>query len=196
MATRREAMGMLGSFVALPFLGSLGVEQLVDVGREMHARAELRRAGRSFKPRVLNQAQYALVATAAERIIPRTSTPGATDARVADFVDTMLADWYPAVERDRFLAGLKQLDTRLAGQRAFITRDEREQAEILGSFDDDVQRLRRAGSPDANLHWFAMLKFLTVWGYYTSRVGVVEELRIDVSGGRFDGNAAYAQPSE
>jgi hypothetical protein len=36
-----------------------------------------------------------------------------------------------------------------------------------------------------------MLKHLTVWGYYTSRPGIVEELRVDLIPGRYDGNAKY-----
>ena len=44
---------------------------------------------------------------------------------------------------------------------------------------------------EADDHWFAMLKHLTVWGYYTSRVGIEKELRVNLMPGRYDGNAAY-----
>ena len=48
-----------------------------------------------------------------------------------------------------------------------------------------------AGGPEGDVgdeHWFATLKFLTVWGYYTSRVGMTEELRTNVMPGRSDGD--------
>ena len=39
-------------------------------------------------------------------------------------------------------------------------------------------------------HWFSMLKDLTVWGYYTSEVGQVEELGIvPVPAGSYEGCA-------
>ena len=58
-----------------------------------------------------------LVATLGEHILPRTDTPGARDAAVQDFIDAMMTDYYPAEERDRFLAGLTRIDAR--SQRAF-----------------------------------------------------------------------------
>ena len=190
MTSRRDTLRALGSFAALPFLGSIGVEELAEVGRRAHERA------RESGPRVLTPGQHEMVTQAAERIIPRTTTPGATDAKVADFIDTMLADWYAPAERDRFLAGLDALDGRAAAAsatgRAFVVLDEGSQTEILTSFDWDVQRLRSARSADADRHWFAMLKFLTVWGFYTSRAGMVDELRLQVAPGRYDGNAPYA----
>jgi hypothetical protein len=36
-----------------------------------------------------------------------------------------------------------------------------------------------------------MLKHLTIWGYYTSRPGIVEELRVPIVTGRYEGNARY-----
>lgn len=58
-----------------------------------------------------------MVAVMAEHILPETDTPGARAAGVHDFIDVMLADYYPAEERDRFLTGLARVDAR--AQRAF-----------------------------------------------------------------------------
>ncbi|HEX6069127.1 MAG TPA: gluconate 2-dehydrogenase subunit 3 family protein [Longimicrobiaceae bacterium] len=58
-----------------------------------------------------------MVATLGEHILPRTDTPGARDAEVQDFIDAMMTDYYPAEERDRFLAGLARIDER--SRRAF-----------------------------------------------------------------------------
>ncbi|HEY8166618.1 MAG TPA: gluconate 2-dehydrogenase subunit 3 family protein [Gemmatimonadaceae bacterium] len=190
MTSRRDAVRTLGSIAALPFFGASGVEELVEIGRRAHSLAELRQ---SDPPRALTSAEYEIVSQAAERIIPRTNTPGATDARVADFIDVMLADWYSASGRERFKAGLSDLDGRartLAG-RGFAQTSERQQIELLETLDRELDLRRQSGVTGADDHWFAMLKHLTIWGYYTSRQGIVEELRVDVLPGRYDGNAPY-----
>src|SRR2546428_12989872 len=65
-----------------------------------------------WAPRTLSPSQLELVAVMAEPIIPRTDTPGARAAGVHRFVDTLLSDHYPTAERDRFLAGLADVDAR------------------------------------------------------------------------------------
>jgi hypothetical protein len=196
MTSRRETLRALGSIAALQFFGTLGVDELVAVGRRAHGLAELRRSGESgFTPRALSRSQHATIVEAAERILPRTTTPGATDAGVADFIDVMLADWYSAAERARFITGLSELDTRTrnlaeAG-RAFIEATERQQTTVLETLDRELAIRRQSAGAGANDHWFAMLKHLTIWGYYTSRPGIVDELRVVLLPGRYDGNAAY-----
>ena len=199
MTSRRDAIRTLGNLAVLPLLGGYGANQVAELGRHVHASAA-ERLTRGVPPRALNEAQYQLVRSAAERIVPRTATPGATDAAVVDFVDAMLADWYGPDERARFLAGLGALDDRAAAggatAPAFIALDEERQTGLLESFDIEVESLRRSDPADADRHWFAMLKFLTVWGYYTSRVGMVEELRTDLLGGRYEPNASYSPPGD
>ncbi|MDQ3674736.1 MAG: gluconate 2-dehydrogenase subunit 3 family protein [Gemmatimonadota bacterium] len=190
MTSRRDAVRALAGIAALPLFGTLGAQELVEVGRRAHALAELRDPG---APRALTAAEYDIVSRAAERIIPRTATPGATEARVADFIEVMLADWYDAADRERFKTGLRELDSRarnLAGL-AFAKSSERQQTQLLETLDRELHERRRARQPGADDHWFAMLKHLTIWGYYTSRPGIVEELRVQLVPGRYDGNARY-----
>jgi hypothetical protein len=61
----------------------------------------------------------------------------------------------------------------------------------LETLDRELDVRRQSGATDADNHWFAMLKHLTVWGYYTSRVGIEKELRVNLMPGRYDGNAPY-----
>jgi hypothetical protein len=194
MTSRRDAVRALGSFAALPFFGSLGVEEWFNVGRRAHALAESRRSGEpSTPPRALTAAEYEMVSQAAERIIPRTTTPGASDARVADFIDVMLSDWHDVTDRDRFKAGLSELDARARAlsSRVFAQLTEQQQIALLETLDRELQARRESDEADADNHWFAMLKHLTIWGYYTSRPGIVEELRVQLVPGRYDGNAPY-----
>lgn len=131
------------------------------------------------------------VAAIAEQIIPRTETPGATDAGVAAFVSLMLADWYPASEGERFRTGLAQFEaesTRELGS-AFADAPAARQAALVGALDSDVSALRRSDAGAANAHWFGMLKFLTVWGYCTSEVAMKDVFHAVPRPTKYDGAA-------
>ena len=52
---------------------------------------------------ILTPDELRTVTGVAECIIPRTATPGATDAGVSAFMETMLAEWYPAADVARYL---------------------------------------------------------------------------------------------
>ena len=60
---------------------------------------------------------------------------------------------------------------------------------MLENLDSEFQTARNNGS--AGDDWFGMLKHLTVWGYYTSGVGIAQELRVKLIPGYYDGNAQY-----
>ena len=192
MTSRRDAVRALAGLAALPFFGTLGAQEVLDVGRQAHRLAELSETG-AGPPRALTAAEYEMVSQAAERIIPRTATPGATDARVAGFIDVMLADWYDEADRARFKAGLSELDSRARKRagRGFARLPAKQQREVLETLDRELHAARQARDSRADDHWFAMLKHLTIWGYYTSRPGIVEELRVQLVTGRYDGNAQY-----
>lgn len=104
-ALRRAAV-LLGGAISAPTLAG------VLAGCERPARTA---AG--WKPTTLTEAQAEMVATIGEHILPETDTPGARAARVQEFIDVMLSDYYPKEERDRFVTGLQRAEAR--GQRAF-----------------------------------------------------------------------------
>lgn len=191
---RRRALQVLGALAAspaLPGVQGLSASELLALGARVHRSLEDTLPGTA--PRVLGPAQYRAVATAAEHILPRTATPGATDARVADFIDAMLADWYPRQERDGFIAGLAELDARAmrAHGRAFVACGDGQRMALLEILDAEVSGVRQTDAGAAGAHWFGMLKYLTVWGYYTSRVGITEELKVQLVPGYYDGDAPY-----
>ncbi len=157
-------------------LDALAPTDLLAFGRDVHRHRATRRA--------LSPHAERTVAAAAERIIPATDTPGATDANVSAFIDKMLADWHTPEEREQFLAGLRDLDhrCRARGTRDFVDCAEADQLAVLTALDDEVT------APDATDHWFARLKYLTVYGYCTSEAGM-RTLRLYPLPGRYDGCA-------
>jgi len=113
------------------------------------------------------------VDVAAERILP-----GAAAANVGAFIEKMLTDWHTPEERERFLAGLKELDSR----GNFVDRSEADQLALLNALDN------AAFAAGTNDHWFARLKYLTVYGYCTSEVGM-RALKLYPLPWRYDGCA-------
>jgi len=193
---RRDLIRFLASAAGAGCLQGLAPDDLLAFGRRVHADAGAIQDLKALDPHAART-----VIAAAERILPASDTPGATDAQVHRFIDRMLADWHTPAERDRFLAGLRALDarSRSAYRRDFVACTEPEQTALLAALDDEVTRLRgptaaeaRRGSglATANEHWFAMLKYLTVLGWFTSEPAMRALGRYPLPG-RWDGCAPY-----
>jgi len=179
-ALRRAAM-LLGGVLSAPVVAGV------------LAGCETRRVpDRAWRPRALSPDQAELVATIAEHILPETDTPGARAVGVHRFIDTMLADAYPARERQRFLAELEDMDARArrACGRAFLECGGEQQRALLDDLDRDAFGLPAGGS---DLPFFRTMKELTLVGYYTSEVGATRELRHAPVPGRYDGCIPLAQ---
>lgn len=92
------------------------------------------RAGDDYVYQTLNADQQRTLAALVDQILPRTDTPGAVDAGVPGFVDLMLTEWYAPEERDRFLAGLADVDAQAEGG-AFAALDAEAQARFVAALD-------------------------------------------------------------
>ena len=184
---RRELIRWMVSTGGLAAFNRLSERDLVALGEAMHGqpRAPLK---------ILSASQARAVTVAAEHIIPASDTPGATDAKVTAFIDGMMADWYTQAERTSFLTGLADLDTRSQAlkAKAFVDCAPSDQVALLELIDGEVTALRRARGAVANDHWFAVLKYLTVWGYCTSEPGMRKLLKSHPAPMRYDGNAPLA----
>lgn len=172
---RREALRLLASAAALPLLSREAFSMFQAVHQQIPQQSGLR---------TLNPHQNATVTMISEIIIPQTDTPGATAARVNEFIDLILSEWYDEEEKSTFLTGLAELDTRTHDffGKDFVECGEQSQVEILQALDDEVaadrgelrRGNRRRRPPERN--FFFMIKQLTLIGYYTSQVGFEQEL--------------------
>jgi hypothetical protein len=111
---------------------------------------------RPYKAKWLASAEMGLLAEVTELILPRTDTPGAADARVNEYIDYALQS--DKKRQSDLRAGLRRLAKVKADARA----------------DWLAKASERPGSPDGR--FFAMLKDLTIDGYYQSQEGLVQEL--------------------
>jgi hypothetical protein len=179
-ALRRVAM-LLGGAISAPAIAG------VLAGCDSRSAAD-----GTWTTRALTNEQGELVATIAEHILPETDTPGARAAGVHKFIDKMLADHYPAEDRQRVLAGLADIDARARRDcgRAFLICDAEEQRGVLAHID---QEAFAAVPGRAEVSYFRTLKELTLLGYYTSEIGATQELRHVAVPERFEGCVPFTQ---
>ncbi len=112
-AALRRAAAVLGYALATPtVVGVLSGLAAEPAGAAVPGAAPAGDAAAAYQLRALTPEQDRLVTAIAEHILPATDTPGARDARVNEFIDRMLADYYPAEARARFAAGLARVDVR------------------------------------------------------------------------------------
>jgi Gluconate 2-dehydrogenase subunit 3 len=185
---RREALRLLATAAAIPL-----------VPGEMSAllRAARVEAQSGGTLRTLNPQQNALVVRMAEIILPETKTPGATTARVNEFIDLILTEWYSPEERDHFLAGLADVDARSRARfgKDFVALAVDQQTAIVKDLDlemvaDSVAEDRAHSDRGSHHHgsqlFFASMKQLTLTGYFTSEVGATDELHFQIIPGHYD----------
>lgn len=143
-------------------------------------RAQAVPAGAASSPRYLDARQFATTAAAAERILPKTDTPGALDVGVPAFIDLMYGEFLSGDERFVFSTGLKEIEalSRARHGRAF--------AELEGTAQDTVLTALARESQGKEKTFFALLKELVVTGYFTSEAVGRNVLHYDPIPGRFD----------
>ena len=140
-------------------------------------------------------AQRALVTTIAEHVIPRTDTPGASDAGVPRFIELMASDWFNAAELQVFMDGLADLQSRTddgftelspAAQLALLEQLEEESADAPWYELGNVLRVWDDTAP-----FICQFKELTTLGFFLSEVGAKQVLRINPMG-EFNGDIPLA----
>ena len=180
---RREVLKLLGSAVAL---SALPVEALTVI-RQASAQV-----AQSTGLKTLNPHQDVTVTTIAELIIPATDTPGAKGAKVNEFIDLLLTEWYEPQETKEFLAGLAEVDARSKKKFStdFVDCTPAQQTELLKQLDAEAMDFaakqkqavtKSSTSPlqqttPAPSNFFYTMKKLTLTGYYTSQIGFSKEL--------------------
>jgi hypothetical protein len=166
--SRRAALKALGSAAAaVPLLPLLSREGTL-------AFAAIQRTRAVAAPKALSRAQFATLEALVEAIIPADErSPGAKEARVADYVDLLLSETGDP-EKQQWIDGLAALDAEAtSGFSQPFARLSASDAEKLLT---GISRNER--SPQTSLEkFFVITKNATIHGYYTSEIGIHKELR-------------------
>ncbi|HZZ76682.1 MAG TPA: gluconate 2-dehydrogenase subunit 3 family protein [Puia sp.] len=180
---RREAL----SSVALLLGGTL-------IGSEMflsgctNENKKIGTAGLDFSPEDIS-----FLDEVGDTIIPATDTPGAKDARIGEFMHTIVRDCYNKTDQDIFIAGMSKLNeaSKSMNGKYFLESNPEERKNLLIALDKeqkDYTAKKKATDPP---HYFRMIKELTIWGYFTSEPGATKALRYVAVPGKYEGCIPY-----
>jgi hypothetical protein len=153
----------LGTAAALPWLSDEG----------LLAFARIQETSAPSRPKALSASQFQTLETLVEAIIPADDrSAGAKDARVADYIDLWLSEADSQVAL-QWSGGLALVDTESTARfRTPFVRLNAAQADTILAH---MSRNERA--PQTPLEtFFVMTKQATVIGYYTSKIGIHDEL--------------------
>lgn len=123
--------------------------------------------------------EQVILGSLTEAIIPRTDTPGAREAGVPEYIEMMLEHFMPADQVRTFRSQLDWVSSWLAKRKARRLEDvaEEQRNALLTALDEQAFGNGTSdGLPPGEPALFAILKPLTVSGYYTSEIGATEEL--------------------
>lgn len=168
-AIRTLAGGAMATAASVGWGGSLTA--LARQQAHAHAAAGVI-AAQDWTPRTLTAPQNDLVVALTELIIPATDTPGAKAALVNRFVDQVLTDAPPPV-RAGFMGGLGWIDgrSRALFKKDFVAASAEQQTALLNRISSDVEQEEAIGR-----EFFQAIKGMTINGYYTSEIGLRQEL--------------------
>ncbi len=124
------------------------------------ALAPLSLQAQTYKPQSLSASHYGLLTTLVDMIIPPSDTPGAAEAGVPRLIDEALAG--ADQRRASLTAGLDLLE-----KAGFRDLDEAARVKLLTGY---------SGADGARGEFFQTLKDMTVDAYYSTEIGLVQEL--------------------
>lgn len=135
----------------------------------------------------------ALLNDLAEAILPRTSTPGAKDAAVGEFIPRMVRDCYEEKDQKAFMEGFNQVDDRAKKEfgKKFQELSDEERLQYVHAYDQEAKEYQKNRDGEEGNHFFHLLKQLTLTGFFTSEVGMTQALRFVKIPGRYDGDYPY-----
>ncbi|MFN6972075.1 MAG: gluconate 2-dehydrogenase subunit 3 family protein [Rheinheimera sp.] len=206
---RRELLKMIAAATGMAF-----------VGGEIWA-AGLTAPAAAGKKSLFSASDLALLDEIAETILPKTSTPGAKDAGCGAQMAVQINDCYNATEQSWFVDGLKQLRARSLHDYKldFMQLSSAQRHQLLQKLDaeaklsnvllqsndstnvttkkkaDDKDKTAAAAAPTAAAqkvpHYFTLFKQLTLFVFFTSKVGATEVLRYSAIPGKYEGDLPY-----
>lgn len=180
---RREAL----SSVALLLGGTL-------IGSEMflsgctNENKKIGTAGLDFSPEDIS-----FLDEVGDTIIPATDTPGAKDAKIGEFMHTIVRDCYNKTDQDIFIAGMGKLNeaSKSMNGKYFLESNPEERKNLLIALDKEQKDYTAKKKATDPAHYFRMMKELTIWGYFTSEPGATKALRYVAVPGRYEGCIPY-----
>jgi hypothetical protein len=174
--SRRTAIGLAAGTAAAVAAGERWVFAAGDDGDVIKATGD----ASAWRPVLFDEREAEGLARLVDALIPRTTTPGARDARVHEYID-LAVSLAPPDEKKGFVDGFHWLEKRAKKNhgKALADLEDADLVALLRSISDEQKDLPRALAPGAA--FFVELKRRTIFGYYTSIEGRVQELGLPES---------------
>ncbi len=128
----------------------------------------------------------------AETIIPKTNTPGAKEAETGKFIALYATNCYNDTEQKILLDGIIKLNEASNSKysKDFLEITGTEKQEILTIIDGEAKKYNELMGQDA-IHYFTLIKQLTLLGFFTSELGATQVLRYNPIPGKYEGCIPY-----
>jgi hypothetical protein len=163
---------------------------------------------------ILTDTNITLLNEIAETIIPKTDTPGAKEAKVAEFMNAIVSDCYTPAQQKAFTDGIiafEALNTSV-NKKSFAECTATQKYDLLVSLEKEAKDFDKKvaeeeakqklvtekkswnGGVDTDglpRHYYTMMKQLTLWGFFSSKEGMTKTLRYNPVPGKYDGNVPY-----
>jgi Gluconate 2-dehydrogenase subunit 3 len=132
----------------------------------------------------------------AETIIPKTNTPGAKDAATGEFIALYATGCYDETNRKILKDGISKLNEAAKQKYAagFMKIDSAQRQELLTGIDSEAKKYNvqnTDGEKKEALHYFTLMKQLTLLGFFTSEPGATQVLRYNPVPGKYEGCVDY-----
>lgn len=167
--------------------------------------------------RAFSAADISLLDELGDTILPTTaSSPGAKAAKIGEFMKTIVTDCYEEKDRKVFMEGIAGMekDCKKKTGKAFMDLSVKERHDYVVGLDKEAkehqkkkvefdklqeekaQAEKAKGNKDFKkeempTHYFIYMKQLTLWGYFTSEVGLTKATRYTPVPGKYEGCVPY-----
>lgn len=193
--TRRSILR--GLALLAPALG-LSQDRLLALGASVHQHLQSA-ALDPHRWRLFEVDQRDLLAALMDVILPETDSPSASQAGVVSFCDVLVSEWFPPPAREYFVQRLDEFAVSVAAERgmAFPQLGEAARVEVVAALEEEAFALRgdrgMSTAPAAlhEQHFFDLLKWMTIFGFYTSEAGMTQERGYRIVPGRYRPDVPY-----
>jgi len=139
------------------------------------------------------ESDIAFLDEVAETIFPKTSTPGAKDAKVGQYMTVFVNDCYDQQQQDAFHAGMKSLNDACKKMHGhdFMKAEPAHRKELLVALDKERAEYQKTKKKEDPNHYFQAFKQLTIMGYFTSKEGREGATNYQPVPGKYQGDIPY-----
>jgi len=165
---RRQLLKGSGTVLGASLLPTSVAEAAAALPEASEKVAEVRPVGHFLTP-----AEYQFVDELTETIIPADShSGGAKAAKVVAYVDQMLRESVDNTQRSDFREGLRLLDQMIRHKtgKSFVESTSEERIAVLSVLSKNIS----TDLPE--VRFFREIRQLTIRGYYTSKIGIHDDL--------------------